>query len=126
MNHLYKNINKRFNRKKIELMLLTWKRYNEKISESVSNILTNVLGTAKTKDIDSTALPYNFIGNDRKPFYICSWLAGKSVPETGGKKAGYFFFENYDGFKFKAIDIEEAEAFIFIIMFIDLADNIII
>ena len=80
------------------------KRYNEKISESVSNILTNVLGTTKTKDIDSTALPYNFIGNDRKPFYICSWLAGKSVPETGGKKAGYFFFENYDGFKFKAID----------------------
>ena len=31
-------------------------------------------------NIDSTAIDYNFIGNDRKPLYVCTWLASKSVP----------------------------------------------
>ena len=33
-----------------------------------------------TFNIDSTAIDYNFIGNDRKPLYVCTWLASKSVP----------------------------------------------
>lgn len=86
------------------------KRYDGKISDNVVKILQdkNGLKTKKKIDADATVLPYNFIGNDRKPFYVCTWLASKSVPEASGKingAAGYFFFETYDGFKFKSIDV---------------------
>jgi len=86
------------------------KRYDGKISDNIRTILTDPKGlkTKKKLDIDATVLPYNFIGNDRKPFYVCTWLASKSVPEASGKingAAGYFFFETYDGFKFKSIDV---------------------
>ena len=86
------------------------KRYDGKISDNVKTILQdkNGLKTKKNIDADPTVLPYNFIGNDRKPFYVCTWLATKSVPESSGKingAAGYLFFETYDGFKFKSIDV---------------------
>ena len=80
------------------------RRYNGSISDNVSSILKEVLLTEKTIDSDSTGNPYNFIGNTRKPFYVCSWLAGRSVPELDNAKAGYFFFETYDGYKFKSLD----------------------
>jgi hypothetical protein len=84
-------------------------RYNGNISENVSKILKDNLGlkTQKDVDFDETAIPYNFIGNYRKPFYVCTWLASKSVPSLGnssGGTAGYLFYETYDGFKFKSID----------------------
>ena len=85
------------------------KRYNEKISDNVVKILKdqNGLNTQKNIDVDQTAIPYNFIGNSRKPFYVCTWLASKSIPQESGQigaAAGYFFYETYDGFKFKSID----------------------
>lgn len=86
------------------------KRYDGKISDNVIQILKDKSGLNTTKDIDSdpTVIPYNFIGNDRKPFYVCTWLGTKGVPEASGKinsAAGYFFYETYDGFKFKSIDV---------------------
>lgn len=89
------------------------KRYDGVISNSVNKILTENGGIKTTKDveIDKTVVNYNFIGNDKKPFYVCTWLASKSIPEltvngkTGyGGAAGYFFYETYDGFKFKSLD----------------------
>lgn len=89
------------------------KRYDQKISDNVIKILTDKLGlnTKKRIESDSTLISYNFIGNDRKPFYVCTWLASKSVPELSidgktskGGTAGYLFYETYDGFKFKSID----------------------
>ena len=87
------------------------KRYNGRINSNIIKILKDTLKTEKEIDTDVTAVPYNFIGNDKKPFHICTWLAGKSIPALmiGGKStiggaAGYFFFETYDGFKFKAVD----------------------
>lgn len=89
------------------------KRYEGKISDSVSSILTQVLkATGQTLNIDSTAVPYNFIGNDRKPLYVCTWLAAKATPLGEGKKggnqvggaAGFLFFQTRDGFNFKSID----------------------
>ena len=84
-------------------------RYNEKISDNIQKILKDERGlkTEKEIDVDETAIDYNFIGNSRKPFYVCTWLASKSVPATAGQiggAAGYFFYETYDGFKFKSID----------------------
>ena len=89
------------------------KRYDGKISDSVASILRDSRGlnTQKGIEVDPTLINYNFIGNDRKPFYVNTWLASKSVPELSvqgksskGGTAGYLFYENYDGFKFKSID----------------------
>tara|TARA_R100000008_G_scaffold21960_1_gene11636 strand:- start:3223 stop:4641 length:1419 start_codon:yes stop_codon:yes gene_type:complete len=92
------------------------KRYNGKISDSVESILKEAtvgsvgLKTQKKVEVDPSVSEFNFIGNDRKPFYVCTWLASKATPEPpkGGKlggAAGYLFYETYDGYKFKAIDV---------------------
>lgn len=89
------------------------RRYDGQISNNIRKILTETGGIETEKDIetDITAIPYNFIGNDKKPFSVCKWLCPKAIPAmvVGGKStiggaSGYFFFENYDGFKFKAVD----------------------
>jgi len=86
------------------------KRYDNSISENVTRILKEVLKTQKPIDADPTSIPYNFIGNERKPFYTCSWLASKSVPTKGiGGAAGYFFYETSEGYKFKSIDVLNAQ-----------------
>lgn len=84
-------------------------RFDGKISDHINKILTdkNFLGTTKKVDIEETENTYNFIGNNRRPFYAILWLARKSVPKTPnarGNTAGFFFFETSDGFKFKSID----------------------
>tara|TARA_B100001094_G_scaffold202372_1_gene196293 strand:- start:3036 stop:4289 length:1254 start_codon:yes stop_codon:yes gene_type:complete len=79
------------------------KRYDGKISENVKKIMKDQLDT--DVDVDETLINYNFIGNNRKPLYVCTWLASKSIPAQPGEgTAGYLFFETQDGFKFKSID----------------------
>lgn len=82
------------------------KRYEGKISESVTTILTERLKAEfKPENIEETSNTYNFIGNDRKPFYVCTWLGTKSVPtENYGKTGGYFFYQTQDGMNFKSVD----------------------
>ena len=80
-------------------------RYDGKISDNVKKIMKEKLSA--DVDVDETLVNYNFIGNNRKPLYVCSWLASKSIPSTAGKlggAAGYLFFENQKGFQFKSID----------------------
>jgi hypothetical protein len=84
-------------------------RFDGKISEHVNRILTdkNYLHTLKKVDIEATSNNYNFIGNNRKPYYTLNWLSKNSVSSENQKKgssAGYFFFETFEGFKFKSID----------------------
>ena len=58
-------------------------RFDGKISDHVQSILQDVLkDTGNAPEIESTAINYNFIGNSRKPLYVCTWLASKSVPEV--------------------------------------------
>ena len=78
-------------------------RYDGKISESVKKIMTDVIKTPKTLDIENTANSYNFLGTIKKPFWTITWLAKKSIPNKKGA-AGYLFFETYDGFKYKSLD----------------------
>ena len=88
------------------------KRYDGKISDHVKQLLTegNSIGLKTKKDvsdIDETLNNYNYIGNNKKPFYIINWLSRKSISaqnQKKGKSAGYFFFETADGFHFKSID----------------------
>lgn len=86
-------------------------RFDGKISDSVEKILTEVLKTEKEVDIDPTLNSLSFIGTGLRPlgqpFYKCAWLGARSVPDVKDAKAklaGYFFYETYDGFKFKSID----------------------
>ena len=88
------------------------KRYDGKISDHVKQLLTdgNSIGLKTKKDIsdiDETLNNYNYIGNNKKPFYIINWLSRKAISaknQKKGKSAGYFFFETADGFHFKSID----------------------
>ncbi len=89
------------------------KRYEGSISQNVEKILKEDLLVDGKIDVDETALPYNFIGNDKKPFYICTWLASKAVPQISGAKtggndvggaAGYLFYQTKEGYHFKSID----------------------
>ena len=88
------------------------KKYEGNIGDNVEKILKDVLKVTTDIEIDNTAAPYNFIGNDRKPFYICTWLASKSIPEVTtedgksgkGGAAGYLFFQTRDGYHFRSID----------------------
>ncbi len=73
----------------------------EKIIKSEKNFLN----TDKEIDIEATANNYNFIGNNKKPFYVLNTLSKKSVPDGKlGKSAGFFFWETSEGFHFKSID----------------------
>ena len=89
------------------------RRYEGKVSDSVKDILEKNLSggdgmkTKKKVTVDDSNT-YNFIGNDRKPFYVCTWLASKASPDRGdlkGGTAGYLFYETYDGFNFRSIDL---------------------
>ena len=84
-------------------------RFDGKISDHIRKILTdqNYLGTEKNVDIEETSNNYNFIGNNKKPYYAMNWLSKRAVPnlpDAKGNTAGYFFFETSEGFKFKSID----------------------
>lgn len=83
------------------------KRYEGKTSETVKKILDEILKTKhyKSENIEETSNAYAFIGNDRKPFYTCSWLGTKSIPSKDyGKTAGFLFYQTQDGFCFKSVD----------------------
>ena len=85
------------------------------IDQHVTSILKDVLRTSnyETKNIEKTSNTYSFIGNQKKPFYILSWLLPKGIPVAGksganGAKAtgvaGYFFYENSEGFNYKSVE----------------------
>jgi hypothetical protein len=85
------------------------KKYIELISDSVSDILKNTLGTSLNLDIDTSLGEFVFTGNKATatPFDQCLWLASRCVPDFSGSKgklAGYLFFQTSEGFKFKSID----------------------
>lgn len=95
------------------------RRYDNKIHESVKEILTNVLNTKRFKieNIHPTANSYSFISNLKKPFSVIPWLCSKSLPTQNSIKtqetnkrgttkgvSGFLFYENSEGFNFKSIE----------------------
>lgn len=83
------------------------KRYDGKISDTVEKILKEVLKTNKELDIDITLNTLSVLPTTTKPFYQCTWLGPRSVPDaqdSKGKLAGFLFYETYEGYKFKSID----------------------
>lgn len=83
------------------------KNYEGHPDESIKSILTQFLKTQKPIDADPTLNTINFTGKSQTPFYLCTWLASRSVPDiqdANQNLAGYFFYETADGYKFKSID----------------------
>jgi hypothetical protein len=83
------------------------KRYDGKISDTIEKILTETLKTTKKLDIDTTLNSLSVLPTTTKPFYQCTWLGPRSVPDAQDSKAklaGFLFYETYDGYKFKSID----------------------
>jgi hypothetical protein len=90
--------------------------YRGNLQSTVTKILKNDLKTKKykTENIEQTSNDYSFIGNNRKPFHVLTWLGPKAVPANGQNSgtsgeeargtAGFLFYENKDGFNFRSID----------------------
>ena len=83
-------------------------RFDGKVSDHITKIIQDLpdfFDTDKEIDIESKDNNYNFIGNNRKPFYVLNTLSKKAVPDGKlGKSAGFFFWETSEGFHFKSID----------------------
>ena len=83
-------------------------RFDGKVSDHITKIIQDLpdyFDTDKEIDIEKTDNNYNFIGNNRKPFFVLNTLSKKSVPDGKlGKSAGFFFWETSEGFHFKSID----------------------
>ena len=88
-------------------------RFDGKISDHIKKLLEddNFLGASEKKiDIEPTENTYNFVGNNKKPYYLINWLSRGAVPklpEGGGGtgiSAGFLFWETNKGLHFKSID----------------------
>tara|TARA_B100001250_G_scaffold316292_1_gene278677 strand:- start:182 stop:1603 length:1422 start_codon:yes stop_codon:yes gene_type:complete len=83
-------------------------RFDGKISDHVTKIIQDIpeyFNTFEEIDIEMTDNNYNFIGNNRKPFFVLNTLSKKAVPDGKlGKSAGFFFWQTSEGFQFKSID----------------------
>lgn len=96
------------------------KRYDGTIDQSVKKILDDVLNTDnyKTENIESTINSYSFIGNQKKPFHILTWLGPKAIPQSTAPTkssgtglssqakgvAGFLFYQNREGFNFRSVE----------------------
>lgn len=100
------------------------RKYTGNLKPTVEKILREDLKTERflPENIEQTANSYSFIGNTRKPFRVLTWLGTKANPigsggegaggvsgdgsESGEAKgtAGFFFWENKEGFNFKSIE----------------------
>ena len=81
--------------------------FSGQVSDHVKTILEDNLKTEKDLDIEETKKPLDFIGKNKKAFFILNDLAKKAVSskiEGEGSTAGYFFWETANGFHFKSID----------------------
>ena len=79
--------------------------FEGKISNSVHKILKEYLKTEKDLYVEVTENEYSFNGHVEKPFYKCTSLGTRCIPEGSTEtSAGFFFFENYDGFQFRSIE----------------------
>ena len=86
----------------------------EQTHEIVKELMQKEIKTDKTIDTDESATKLSFVSPYWDPYTIISWLAWRSVLQSGsGKKsAGYLFYEDRRGYHFRAMDslVEEPTA----------------
>ena len=76
----------------------------QKISDIITNILTNTLkvNSSKINVIEPTIGVYNFVVPRFKPLETISWLSTYARPTTGNG-ADMLFYENRNGFNFRSL-----------------------
>ena len=81
-------------------------RETGRVDEHVKKIFNDRLKTKKELHIEESENEYNFVGNNRKPFYMLNLLSKQGIPKDfpEGVTAGFLFFENADGYHFKSIE----------------------
>lgn len=89
------------------------KKYSATISSTIQSILEdeNLIGTQRNTRISESQNSYDFIGSNRRPFDVISWLCPKSNSASnssngseGTNSSGFLFFETKDGYNFIGID----------------------
>ena len=74
------------------------------ISDHVSGIISEFFPGTTNTNIETTANPYGFLGNQMKPFEAITRLASESVPAESNS-AGYFFYQTLrGGLNFRSVD----------------------
>lgn len=87
------------------------KKYEGLPHDHVKDLLINFLGTKKNIEVDTTIIPYNFIGYSEKVFHHITNLCNKACAEKPGILAGFLFYEVAKGtgctggYRFKSIDL---------------------
>lgn len=81
------------------------KRYEGKISDIITRVLIEDLKTKKEIEVDVTSNTLPILGHQDKPLDFCTLLAPKSISEKYPELSGYFFYDTYNGYKFKSIDV---------------------
>ena len=78
----------------------------EQTHEIVKELMQKEIKTDKTIDTDESATKLSFVSPYWDPYTIISWLAWRSVLQSGsGKKsAGFLFYEDRNGYHFRAMD----------------------
>jgi hypothetical protein len=74
--------------------------------EIVGELMKNELKTDKQLDTDKSSTKLSFVSPYWDPYTIISWLAWRSILESGSGKqsAGFLFWEDRRGYHFKAMD----------------------
>jgi len=81
------------------------RRLEGKISDIVSSIVKDDLGSDKAVYVDKTHNSYFGDGDDKAPFSRILELQPLSIPDgMSGKSAGYLFWETSDGYHFRSLD----------------------
>jgi hypothetical protein len=77
----------------------------KKSEDLVKEILKQSNFTTKSIKTDDTVYPFKMYVPNWRPFDTIVWLARRSVPEYKKDSIGFLFYETFDGFKFKSIDV---------------------
>ena len=74
--------------------------------ELVTELMKDEIKTDKTVDVDESATKLSFVSPYWDPYTIISWLAWRSILESGSGKqsAGFLFYEDRNGYHFKSMD----------------------
>ena len=78
-------------------------RFDQKISDTVKEVLSTITERETFIDPTSTELPIK--GCTEKPFDFVTTLCPKSQPEQFPFSAGYYLFDTYEGLSFRSIDV---------------------
>lgn len=81
-------------------------RIDKKLSHDyIEEILGRDSFSPKKFEFDETLYPFQMYVPNWRPFDLFNWMSTRSVPVYKKDSIGYFFYETFEGFRFKSIDV---------------------